>query len=78
MVRKWLNAGLLAPSIASLIVLAMLLSLGNWQMNRKTWKEGLIAQRTGTAEKPPVEAGPALLLANPPEFMRAKHHLSSQ
>ncbi len=72
MLRKWLTAGLLAPSIASLIVLAVLLSLGTWQMNRKTWKEGLLAQRLGMAQKAPVEAGPALLLANPPEFMRVQ------
>ena len=35
---------LLLPAIAALAALAVLLSLGFWQLDRKTWKEGLIAQ----------------------------------
>ncbi len=72
MLRRWLNAGLLAPTIAGLVVLAILLTLGNWQMSRKTWKEGLLAQRAAMALKPLVAAVPALLHANPPEFLRVQ------
>jgi len=35
---------LLAPGIATLIALAILIALGVWQLERKAWKEGLIAQ----------------------------------
>lgn len=41
-----LNKGrsLLIPGVAALIALAILLSLGTWQMQRKAWKESLIQQ----------------------------------
>ena len=35
---------LLAPGLAALVALAVLLGLGTWQLQRKTWKEGLIAR----------------------------------
>jgi surfeit locus 1 family protein len=35
---------LLVPAVAALAALAVLLSLGFWQLERKAWKEGLIAQ----------------------------------
>ena len=35
--------GVMGPGIAALVVLAGLLGLGNWQLDRKAWKEGLIA-----------------------------------
>jgi surfeit locus 1 family protein len=72
MLRRCLKAGLLAPFITCLVALAILLTLGTWQMNRKTWKEGLLAQRASTALKPPVEADLALLNASPPEFLRVR------
>jgi surfeit locus 1 family protein len=34
--------GVVGPAIATLILLAGLLWLGNWQLDRKAWKEGLI------------------------------------
>jgi surfeit locus 1 family protein len=34
--------GVAGPAIAALILLAGLLWLGNWQLDRKAWKEGLI------------------------------------
>jgi surfeit locus 1 family protein len=36
-------AGVVGPAIAALIVFALLLGLGNWQLDRKAWKEALIA-----------------------------------
>jgi cytochrome oxidase assembly protein ShyY1 len=52
--------GVAGPAIAALIVIAGLLGLGNWQLDRKTWKEGLIAtlqQRLAAApaQLPPPE-----------------------
>ncbi|MGO4704727.1 SURF1 family protein [Microvirga sp. 2MCAF38] len=35
---------LIAPAIATLVALAILVTLGTWQLQRKAWKEGLIAQ----------------------------------
>lgn len=35
---------LIAPGIATLVALAILLTLGTWQLQRKSWKEGLIGQ----------------------------------
>jgi surfeit locus 1 family protein len=52
-------AGVVGPGIAALIVFAGLVGLGNWQLDRKAWKEGLIAtlgQRLAAApsELPPL------------------------
>jgi surfeit locus 1 family protein len=38
-----LRRGVLIPSIAAVSAFAVLLSLGLWQLDRKAWKEGLIA-----------------------------------
>jgi surfeit locus 1 family protein len=35
-------AGVVVPAIAALILFAGLIGLGNWQLQRKVWKEGLI------------------------------------
>jgi surfeit locus 1 family protein len=47
--------GVLGPAIAALIVLAGLLALGNWQLDRKVWKEGLIATLGQRLAAPPAE-----------------------
>jgi surfeit locus 1 family protein len=50
---------LLAPAIATAIVLAILLSLGIWQLERKSWKEDLLAaidaRAFGPAAQVPAE-----------------------
>jgi len=51
--RSWL--GLLVPA---LLAFAALIALGNWQIQRKAWKEGLIATLTQRLAAPP-EALPA-------------------
>jgi surfeit locus 1 family protein len=38
-----LRRGVLIPSLAAVVALAVLISLGMWQLDRKAWKEGLIA-----------------------------------
>jgi surfeit locus 1 family protein len=35
---------LILPGLATLVALAILVGLGTWQLQRKAWKEGLIAQ----------------------------------
>src|SRR5262249_55688721 len=38
-----LRRGLLAPTLGAIAAFAVLVSLGLWQLDRKAWKEGLIA-----------------------------------
>nr|WP_205800156.1 SURF1 family protein [Microvirga terricola] len=46
------------PSIATLVALAILLGLGVWQLQRKAWKENLIAQIEARAYGEPGEILP--------------------
>ncbi|NWG25741.1 MAG: SURF1 family protein [Pseudorhodoplanes sp.] len=50
--------GLLVPSIMAVAGLAILIGLGLWQLERKTWKEGLIATVTERAATVPTELPP--------------------
>ncbi|MGH1591635.1 SURF1 family protein [Methylobacterium phyllosphaerae] len=45
---------LLAPGLASLVALAILLGLGTWQLERKAWKEDLIARIVRQSRAEPV------------------------
>ncbi len=51
--RSWL--GLLIPA---LLVFAVLIALGTWQIERKAWKEGLIAALTERLSAPPAALPP--------------------
>ena len=51
--RSWL--GLLIPA---LLVFAVLIALGTWQIERKAWKEGLIAALTERLAAPPAVLPP--------------------
>jgi surfeit locus 1 family protein len=50
--------GLVAPSIAAACVFALLIALGNWQVKRLAWKEGLIATVTARFAAPPTPLPP--------------------
>lgn len=45
---------LLVPGIAALVALAILVTLGTWQLSRLTWKTGLIAQVEERSKAAPV------------------------
>src|SRR5258708_2279484 len=49
-----LRRGVLIPTIAAASAFAVLLSLGLWQLDRKAWKEGLIATIEQRLSAPPV------------------------
>jgi surfeit locus 1 family protein len=75
MLQKLKAAGLLWPTLATLAGVALLLNLGNWQWQRKAWKEGLIAERAERAKAAPVPLAEALVTAKSkglgtPEFQR--------
>ena len=68
--------GLLIPAIVLLGALAVLIALGSWQLERREWKEALIAELdrklvAKPAELPPRERWPQLS-AGPDEFRRVK------
>lgn len=46
--------GLILPALLGLAALAVLVSLGTWQMQRLAWKEALIARATERVKSPPV------------------------
>jgi surfeit locus 1 family protein len=68
------RGGVLVPSIAALAAFAVLVSLGMWQLDRKAWKEGLIATLEQRLSAPPVALPAAStwpqLTAAQDEFLR--------
>jgi surfeit locus 1 family protein len=53
----------------ALPALAVLLGLGTWQLERRAWKEGLIAERAERLALPPLRA---VDLARPPEELASR------
>jgi surfeit locus 1 family protein len=49
-----LRQRVMIPSLASVVAFAILVSLGVWQLDRKAWKEGLIATIGQRLSAPPV------------------------
>lgn len=54
------RAGLLWPTVAMLAALAILLGLGTWQLQRKAWKEGLLAEIAARTTAAPIALDEAL------------------
>ena len=46
--------GLILPGLATLVALAILVSLGAWQLRRLEWKEGLIGRMEARAHADPL------------------------
>lgn len=66
----------LFPSLFTIAGLAVLISLGMWQLQRKEWKEGLIAalDRQMAAKPEPLPAQSGDLLRGDAEFRRVSLH----
>ena len=54
MLSRLRAAGLVWPTLLSIPALVLLVSLGNWQMSRKAWKEALLAQIESGLKAQPV------------------------
>jgi len=69
-----LRGGVLVPSVAAAMALAILVSLGLWQLDRLAWKENLIATLEQRLSAPPVALPPPTewpqLTAARDEFLR--------
>jgi surfeit locus 1 family protein len=72
---KSLRHGVLVPSLATATAFGVLVSLGLWQLDRKAWKEGLIATLEQRLTAAPVALPPQAewprLSAVQDEFLRA-------
>ena len=44
MLQRLREAGLIWPTVATIVALGVLVSLGTWQVQRKQWKDGLVAR----------------------------------
>jgi surfeit locus 1 family protein len=54
MLQRLRQAGLVWPTLATLAGLAVLIGLGTWQLERKRWKEDLLAKIAERTHGPPV------------------------
>jgi cytochrome oxidase assembly protein ShyY1 len=70
--------GFVAPSVTALVVFAVLVGLGYWQLQRKVWKETLIASMNERLAAAPVDLPPpdqwGSLNPGNAEFRRVKLH----
>ena len=53
-----LRAGLAVPVVFAFVALAVFIGLGTWQLQRKAWKEALIARLEQRLNAPPAELPP--------------------
>lgn len=60
MLERWRAAGLMWPTILTLLTLPLLIGLGTWQWQRKAWKEDLIAKIEARTKAEPVSYTAAL------------------
>lgn len=60
MLARWRAAGLIWPSILTVLMLPVLIGLGTWQWQRMAWKADLIAKLEARAKAEPVSYTSAL------------------
>lgn len=54
MINRLKEAGLILPALLTLVALGILVSLGNWQMERKAWKADLIKRVNERVDSPAI------------------------
>ena len=59
MLATLVRAKLVLPALLSLLGLAVLIGLGTWQLERKAWKEGLVALLKSRSTAAPIAATPS-------------------
>ncbi len=52
--------GRVVPALSTTVMLVVLLGLGTWQVQRRDWKLGVLAQIGAAEQNPPVPLGPSL------------------
>jgi len=52
--QRWFDARLLWPTVFAAAGLAVLIGLGTWQLQRKAWKEAIVARIAARVTAPPV------------------------
>ena len=75
MLRTIREKRLLWPALATLLGMALLIALGTWQMQRLSWKQGLIGSIAERTHAPPVTLALAeerASLGGDVEYMRVK------
>jgi surfeit locus 1 family protein len=60
MLRRFRQAGLIWPTVAAVGALAVLIGLGTWQLERKRWKEALLATIAARVDAEPVALAAAI------------------
>jgi surfeit locus 1 family protein len=61
--ERFRRSGLLWPTAASLALFLVLTGLGSWQLERKQWKEALLATIAGRVDAPAVDLSQAEAMA---------------
>ncbi len=62
------------PSLIALVMMAILLGLGTWQLQRKVWKENLLATIAARMDAPPVDLPSTL--GDPQDWSFRRVHLT--
>ena len=73
MLSRWSRARLVWPTAFALVALAILIGLGTWQMQRKAWKEGIIARIATRVTAPPVPLASLLAKLGPGADLEYTH-----
>ena len=71
--KRLRRAGLLWPTAASLALFLVLTGLGSWQLERKQWKEALLATIAGRVDAPAVDLAQAEAMARAGEDIAYLH-----
>ena len=91
MLQRLRQAGLIWPTLATLAGLAVLIGLGTWQLERKRWKEDLLAKIAAGAKAEPIPVSPVRQpsaaerpgeafekVAGDPEWLQEYRHVSAR